>query len=185
MVSLARMKTLLLAACLTTGSSLFADSLDSIPFKTLEGADTSLKAYAGKVVLVVNVASRCGNTPQYAGLEDLYKKFGGDGLVVAGFPCNDFGGQEPGTNAEIKEFCTAKYSVTFPMMDKVHVKGPEQCPLYAALTGPSAQFPGDVKWNFGKFLIGRDGSVIARFEPGVKPEDPKVVEAIAAALKKS
>lgn len=184
-VSLARMKNILLAVGLITGSSVFAAPLDSIPFKTLEGADTSLKAYAGKVVLVVNVASRCGNTPQYAGLEELYKKFSGDGLMVVGFPCNDFGGQEPGTNAEIKEFCTAKYNVTFPMMDKVHVKGPEQCPLYAALTGPSAQFPGDVKWNFGKFLIGRDGSVIARFEPGVKPGDPKVVEAIAAALKKS
>lgn len=149
----------------------------------MDGAETSLKAYAGKVVLIVNVASRCGNTPQYAGLENLNKKFGAEGLVVLGFPCNDFGGQEPGTNAEIKEFCTSKYAVTFPVMDKVHVKGPERAPLYAALTGPSAKFPGDVKWNFGKFLIGRDGAVIARFEPGVKPEDPKVVEAITAALK--
>jgi len=179
------MKNLLLAICLITGSSVFAAPLDSISFKTPDGADTSLKAYAGKVVLVVNVASRCGNTPQYAGLEELYKKFGGEGFVVVGFPCNDFGGQEPGTNAEIKEFCTAKYNVTFPLMDKIHVKGPEQCPLYAALTGPTAAFPGDVKWNFGKFLIGRDGSVLARFEPGVKPEDPKLVEAITAALKKS
>lgn len=168
-----------------TTTALFADSLDSIPFKSMEGTDSSLKSYAGKVLLVVNVASRCGNTPQYAGLENLNKKFGDEGLVVLGFPCNDFGGQEPGTNAEIKEFCTSKYAVTFPIMDKIHVKGPEQAPLYAALTGPAAKFPGDVKWNFGKFLIGRDGSVIARFEPGVKPEDPKVVEAITAALKQS
>ena len=177
------MKTLLLALSLMSATSLFAGSLDSIPFKTIDGTDTSLKAYAGKAILVVNVASRCGNTPQYAGLENLYKKFGDEGFVVVGFPCNDFAGQEPGTNAEIKEFCSGKYSVTFPLMDKIHVKGPEQCPLYAALTGPAAKFPGDVKWNFGKFLIARDGSVIARFEPGVKPEDPKVVAAITDALK--
>lgn len=179
------MKNLLLAAALTTAASVCASTPDSIPFKTMDGTETSLKAYAGKVVLIVNVASRCGNTPQYAGLENLNKKFAGEGLVVLGFPCNDFGGQEPGTNAEIKEFCTSKYAVTFPLMDKVHVKGPEQAPLYAALTGPSAKFPGDVKWNFGKFLIGRDGAVIARFDPKLKPEDPQVVEAITAALKQS
>jgi glutathione peroxidase len=177
------MKSLLLALSLMAATSLFADSLDSIPFKTIDGTDTSLKAYAGKAVLVVNVASRCGNTPQYAGLENLYKEFGPEGFVIVGFPCNDFAGQEPGTNAEIQQFCTSKYSVTFPLMDKIHVKGPLQCPLYAALTGPTAKFPGDVKWNFGKFLIARDGSVVARFEPGVKPEDPKVVEAITTALK--
>ena len=177
------MKSLLLAFCLTAAPSVFAGALDSIPFKTPDGTETSLKAYAGKVVLVVNVASRCGNTPQYAGLENLYKKFGGEGLVIIGFPCNDFGGQEPGTNAEIKEFCSTKYDVTFPLMDKIHVKGAEQCPLYAALTGPSAKFPGDVKWNFGKFLIGRDGLVLERFEPKVKPEDPKLLEAITNALK--
>jgi glutathione peroxidase len=103
--------------------------------------------------------------------------------VVVGFPCNDFAGQEPGTNADIEKFCSSKYRVTFPLMDKIHVKGPKQCPLYAALTGPSAKFPGDVKWNFGKFLIARDGTVLARFEPGVQPQDPKVVDAIVAALK--
>jgi glutathione peroxidase len=177
------MKKLLMTLSLAATTPLFAASLDAIPFKTIDGAESSLKAFAGKVVLIVNVASRCGNTPQYAGLEELYKKFGAEGFVVVGFPCNDFGGQEPGTTAEIKEFCSAKFQVTFPLMDKIHVKGPEQCPLFAALTGPSAKFPGDVKWNFGKFLIGRDGSVIARFEPGAKPEDPQVVEAIAAALK--
>ncbi|MEI8313639.1 MAG: glutathione peroxidase [Verrucomicrobiota bacterium] len=178
------MKIRLLALALFSTASLFAASLDAIPFRTIDGADTSLKAFAGKVVLVVNVASRCGNTPQYAGLEALYKKFGPDGFVVVGFPSNDFGGQEPGTNSEIKEFCSSKYAVTFPLMDKVRVKGPEQSPLYAALTGPQAKFPGDVKWNFGKFLIGGNGAVLARFEPGTKPEDPVVVAAITAALKK-
>ena len=177
------MKRLVIALCLLASTSLFGESLADIPFKTAEGTDSSLKAYAGKVVLVVNVASRCGNTPQYAGLEELAKRFGGEGFVVLGFPCNDFGGQEPGTNAEIREFCTTKYQVTFPIMDKVHVKGPDQCPLYTALTGSSAKFPGNVKWNFGKFLIGRDGEVLARFEPGVKPGDPAIVGAIQAALK--
>ena len=184
MLSLDPMKSRLLALSLFTATSLFADSLDAIPFKTNDGSDSSLKAFADKVVLVVNVASKCGNTPQYAGLEALYKKFGPEGFVVLGFPSNDFGGQEPGTNSEIKAFCSSKYAVTFPLMDKVHVKGADQCPLYAALTGPSAKFPGNVKWNFGKFLIGRDGSVLARFEPGTKPEDPAVVAAITAALKK-
>lgn len=183
MVSVAGMKTLFTLLLMIAGTSLFASTIDSIPFKTIDGTDTSLKAYDGKVVLVVNVASRCGNTPQYEGLESLYNKFRSDGFVVVGFPCNDFGGQEPGTNAEIKDFCSMKYHVTFPMMDKIHVKGPEQSPLYAALTGPSAKFPGDVKWNFGKFLIGRNGEVIVRFEPKVKPEAPEVVEAITAALK--
>jgi glutathione peroxidase len=177
------MKSLLLALSLIATTSLFADSLNSIPFKTMDGADTSLQAYAGKVILVVNVASLCGNTPQYAALEDLYKQYADQGLMIVGFPCNDFAHQEPGTNADIQKFCTSKYNVTFPLMDKIHVKGPGQCPLYAALTGPTAKFPGDVKWNFGKFLIARDGSVIARFEPRVKPEDPKVVDAIATALK--
>ena len=177
------MKNLLLALSFLATTSLFADSLATIPFKTIDGADSSLAAYAGKVILVVNVASKCGNTPQYAALEVLYQEYGSQGFVIVGFPCNDFGSQEPGTNSDIKQFCSSKYNVTFPLMDKIHVKGPEQCPLYAGLSGPSAKFPGDVKWNFGKFLIGRDGSVLARFEPGVKPADPKVVGAITAALK--
>jgi glutathione peroxidase len=160
-----------------------AAPIDQTPFKTMDGKDSSLKDYAGKVVLIVNVASRCGNTPQYAALEKLYTQYGSQGLVILGFPCNDFGGQEPGTNEEIKTFCTAKYQVSFPIFDKIHVKGAEQAPLYAALTGPTAKFPGDVKWNFGKFLIGRNGDVLARFEPGVKPDNPAVVSAIEAALK--
>ena len=158
-------------------------TLDQIPFKTTDGKDAALKDYAGKVVLIVNVASRCGNTPQYAGLEKLYLQDASQGFVILGFPCNDFGGQEPGTNEEIKAFCTGKYDVTFPIFDKIHVKGPEQAPLYAGLTGPTAKFPGDVKWNFGKFLIGRKGEVLARFEPGVKPDNPAVISAVEVALK--
>jgi glutathione peroxidase len=130
------------------------------------------------VLLVVNVASKCGNTPQYKELEAVYEKYKDKGLVVMGFPANDFGAQEPGTNDEIKEFCTSKYHVTFPMFDKLHVKGPEQHPLYAELTGDQAPFPGPVKWNFGKFLVGRDGKIVARFEPKTKPDAPEVVEAI-------
>lgn len=160
-----------------------AAPLAEIPFQTAEDQTTSLADSAGKVVLVVNVASRCGNTPQYAGLEDLYKKYGPEGFVVLAFPCNDFGGQEPGTIEEIQAFCTDTYAVTFPLMAKIHVKGKKQAPLYAALAGPEAKFPGEVKWNFGKFLIGRDGEVLARFAPKTKPEDPRVVEAVEAAVK--
>ncbi len=175
--------TALVAVGTLAAASAFASSLQDIPFKDAKGQDTSLKAYAGKVVLVVNVASKCGNTPQYAGLEALQKRFGDQGFTVLGFPCNDFGGQEPGTIAEIQTFCTLTYKVTFPLMDKVHVKGEEQAPLYKALSGPEAKFPGDTKWNFGKFLISRDGEVLARFEPKTQPESPEVVAAIEAALK--
>ena len=177
---------LTLTATFTLGTSLLADDskLQAIPLKDIDGKDTSLKAYAGKVVLAVNVASRCGNTPQYKGLQSLQDKLKDKGLVIVGFPCNDFGAQEPGTNADIKAFCSSKYAVTFPMMDKLHVKGAEQHPLYKELTGPGSAFPGDVKWNFGKFLIGSDGKVIARFEPNVTPEDPKLVKAIEDALAK-
>lgn len=161
-----------------------AKPLGDIPLKDIDGGSTSLKAYAGKVLLVVNVASRCGNTPQYAGLQSLYEKYKDQGLVVLGFPCNDFGAQEPGTNSEVKEFCSSKYKVTFPMFDKLHVKGPDQHPLYAALTGKTGAFPGDVRWNFGKFLIGRDGTPLKRIEPGTKPEDPRLVQAIEEALGK-
>ncbi len=151
----------------------------SIPLKDIDGKDTSLNAFAGKVVLAVNVASHCGNTSQYEGLQSLFEKNKDKGLVVVGFPCNDFGKQEPGTEAEVKEFCSTKYQVTFPMMAKIHVKGPEQHPLYKELTTAR---PGDVKWNFGKFLIGRDGKVLARFEPGLSPDDEKITKAIADAL---
>lgn len=156
--------------------------LYSVPLKDIDGKDTTLKAYAGKALLIVNVASRCGNTPQYSGLEAVWKKYKDQGLVVLGFPCNDFGAQEPGTEADIKQFCTSKYDVTFPMFEKLHVKGPERHPLYAELSGEQAPFPGDVKWNFGKFLVGRDGRIAARFEPKTKPESPEVTAAIEKAL---
>jgi len=150
----------------------------------MAGKESSLKEYAGKVILLVNVASNCGNTPQYAGLEKLYRQYSQQGFVTLGFPCNDFGAQEPGTNDEIKAFCTTKYEVTFPILDKLHVKGTDQAPLYAALTGPEAKFPGDVQWNFGKFLIGKNGEVIARFEPGIKPDSPALISMLESALKK-
>ena len=177
MKTLATLATLLLGFTAMAGSSLY-----DIPLKDIDGKSTSLKAYQGKVLLIVNVASKCGLTPQYEGLEALYEKYKGKGLVVLGFPCNDFAGQEPGTNDEIKAFCSSKYSVTFPLFDKLHVKGAEQHALYTALTGKESPFPGDIQWNFGKFLISRDGTIVKRFEPKTKPDDPGVVGAIEAAL---
>lgn len=157
-------------------------SVYDVPLKDIDGKDTSLKAYQGKAMLIVNVASYCGNTPQYIQLEQLHKEFGKHGLAVLGFPCNDFGKQEPGTNTEIKEFCSTKYKVSFPMFDKVVCKGPDKSPLYQVLTGPGSPFPGDVKWNFGKFLIGKDGKIVKRFEPKTKPDAPEVLEAIKEVL---
>lgn len=180
------MKHMLLALMLSASVAIAADpkSILDIPLKDIDGKDTSLNAYKGKVLLVVNVASQCGLTPQYEALQALHEKFKDAGLVVCGFPCNDFGAQEPGTNAEIKTFCVENYKVSFPMFDKIHVKGSEQHPLYAALTGQDGAFPGNVKWNFGKFLIGRDGSPLKRFEPQTEPTDAEVVSAIEEALAK-
>ena len=158
------------------------NTLQNIPLKDINDQPTSLKAYAGEVVLLVNVASKCGFTRQYSGLEALYKKYKDKGLVVIGVPSNDFGGQEPGSAEEIKAFCKAKFDVTFPLMAKIHVKGPEKHPLYAALTGPDSAFPGEVKWNFQKFLIGRDGRLLGRFESQVTPESPRLIQAIEATL---
>lgn len=160
-----------------------ASALD-FTMKDIDGKDTPLSTYKGKVVLIVNVASKCGYTPQYAGLESLYKKYAGQGLVVLGFPANDFMKQEPGTDAEIKTFCSLKYNVTFPMFSKIVVKGKNKHPLYAFLTGKDTNpnFAGEISWNFAKFLLGRDGKVIARFDPGDTPESPKVLKAIESAL---
>ena len=158
-----------------------AGDISSIPFKTIDGKETSLAAYKGKVVLVVNTASKCGLTPQYEGLEGLQKKYADKGFTVIGFPCNDFNGQEPGTAEEIVTFCKTKYDVSFPLMEKIHVKGEEQHPLYTALTGKDGVFPGDVKWNFGKFLISKDGKAIARFEPRQAPDSPELTAAIEKA----
>ncbi len=179
------MKLLLLLAVLPfalTVSAADAPSLTTIPLKDIEGKATSLKDYQGKVLLLVNVASKCGYTPQYAGLEATHRKFKDKGFSVLGFPCNDFGGQEPGSNEEIKKFCTGNYDVTFPLFDKVKVKGADKHPLYAALTGKEASFPGEVKWNFGKFLISRDGKVLKRWDSGAKPDAKEVSDAIEAAL---
>lgn len=159
-----------------------AAELTTIPFKTITGGDSSLAAYKGKVVLLVNTASKCGLTPQYESLEALQKKYTEKGFTVLGFPCNDFGNQEPGSTEEIVEFCKTRFSVSFPLMEKIHVKGPEQHPLYTALTGKDGAFPGDVKWNFGKFLIGKDGKPIARFEPQEKPDGEAITSAIEKAL---
>lgn len=163
-------------------ASAFAADLTGIEFQTAEGKKTSLKDYSGKVVLIVNLASKCGLTPQYGALEALYKQHKGEGLVVLGFPCNDFGNQEPDSIEEIQKFCKAEYDVSFPVMDKISVKGPEQHKLYAALTGKDGSFPGDVRWNFGKFLIDKDGKAVARFEPTIKPDSPELVGAVEKAL---
>ena len=154
----------------------------TLPLQRLDGSTDTLASYAGRVMLIVNVASKCGLTPQYGGLEATYKKYEDKGFVVIGFPCNDFNGQEPGTIEEIQAFCKAQYDVTFPLMEKISVKGENQHKLYEELTGEKGAFPGDVKWNFGKFLIGRDGKPIARFEPKTVPGSPEVTSAIEKAL---
>jgi glutathione peroxidase len=151
--------------------------------KGIDGKAVDLAAYKGKVVLVVNVASRCGYTGQYAGLQKLYDSHKDKGLVILGFPANDFGAQEPGSDAQIAEFCSAKYGVTFPMFSKITVKGPDKAPLYKSLT-EAADPKGEVAWNFEKFLIGKDGAVIGRFKSGVAPDDAKLVQAIESALAK-
>jgi glutathione peroxidase len=180
-------KTTMLAAsaALILAGAAIAGSLYDYTLNSIDGKPTPLGSFKGQVVLLVNVASRCGYTPQYTGLESLYEKYKDQGLVIVGVPANNFMGQEPGTNEEIKTFCHSKYNVTFPMMAKVSVKGDDTTPLYKFLTEKSTnpEFAGDIKWNFTKFLVGRDGTVIARFEPAVKPDDPAVVAAIEKALK--
>jgi len=151
--------------------------------KKIDGTAVDLSAYKGKVVLIVNVASRCGYTGQYAGLQKLYDTYKDKGLVVLGFPANDFGAQEPGTDAEIASFCSSKYGVTFDMFSKIAVKGAGKAALYKALT-EGATPPGEVSWNFEKFLIGRDGRVVGRYKSGVGPEDKKLTAAIEAELAK-
>ncbi len=151
--------------------------------KKIDGSAADLSQYKGKVVLIVNVASRCGYTPQYAGLQKLYDTYKDKGLVVLGFPANEFGAQEPGSDAEIAQFCSAKYGVTFPMFSKIVVKGPGIAPLYKSLT-EQANPPGDVKWNFEKFLIGRDGTIVGRYKSGVGPDDAELKGAVEAALAK-
>ena len=154
------------------------------PVSTLSGQPSSLGALGDKTLLVVNVASRCGLTPQYAGLERLQERYADRGFSVVGFPCNQFHGQEPGTADEIAEFCSSTYGVSFPLFEKIEVNGPGRHPLYAELTAvPDADGEaGDVQWNFEKFLVSRDGMVLARFRPRTEPEAPEVIEAIEASL---
>lgn len=154
--------------------------------KKLDGKEVNLADYKGKVVLFVNVASKCGLTPQYEGLEELHEKYGKDGLAIIGVPANEFGKQEPGTDGEIAEFCKANYGVKFDMLSKVVVKGEGICPLYKHLTSKETdpKFPGEISWNFEKFLISRDGEIVARFKPKVEPMADEVVEAIETELAK-
>lgn len=179
-------------------------AIQDIALKTITGSDASLGDYAGKVVLAVNVASKCGLTPQYEGLEALYARYRDQGLVVAGFPANDFGAQEPGSNDEIAEFCTTNFGVDFPMFEKIQVTGADKHPLYAALTNAAPTALGDpeafrerlrdfgmtpnpepeILWNFEKFLIGRDGDVVGRFAPTTAPDDAALIGAIEAELAK-
>ncbi len=159
--------------------------ITDIPLKTIKGADATLGDYAGKVLLIVNVASKCGLTPQYEGLEKLYRDYRDDGLVVLGFPANDFAGQEPGTNEDIATFCTTNFGVEFPMFEKIAVKGENKHPLYAALIAQSDAPDAEIAWNFEKFLVGKHGDVVARFAPDITPEDPRVVGAIESELAKT
>ncbi len=179
--------TLILAACVAALVSCSAFSEDAkktvLDFKlnSIDGKPYELSKHKGEVIMLVNVASQCGNTPQYKGLEAMYKKYHEKGLTIIGVPANEFGAQEPGSNDEILKFCTSTYHVTFPMMSKVVVKGDGIDPLYQYLTKESPK-PGDIKWNFAKFLVNRKGEVVDRFEPGLKPEDPKLVTAVEKAL---
>ena len=155
--------------------------------QSLDGKDTDLSDYLGDVVLIVNVASKCGLTPQYTKLQELHTKYGEQGLKVLGFPCNQFGGQEPGSAEQIQKFCSAKYDVSFPLFAKIEVNGKGACDLYKQLTAlqtkPAGK--GDISWNFEKFLVGRDGQVVARFSPRTTPDDAALLEAIEAELAKA
>ena len=148
----------------------------------LDGKSLPLDTFKGKVVLVVNVASKCGLTPQYAALENLYQQFKDKGFSVLGVPCNQFAGQEPGTEQDIQDFCSLNYGVTFPMSSKLEVNGPDRHQLYRLLAGEGAEFPGDITWNFEKFLMGKDGRVLARFSPRTAPDEATVIQAIEKAL---
>jgi glutathione peroxidase len=168
----------LLAGVLMATSLFGASNALEFTLNSIDGNPAPLAQYKGKVVMIVNVASNCGFTPQYAGLEALYEKYKDRGFVILGFPANNFGLQEPGTDEEIKAFCSRKYNVTFPMYAKISVKGEDEHPLYRYLT----ETGGDIQWNFTKFLVGKDGKTIARFESAVKPESPEVASAIEKAL---
>ena len=161
-----------------------AQTVHDFELKTIDGKAQKLATYRGKVLLLVNVASKCGLTPQYAGLEALYEEKKGQGFAVLGFPCNQFGGQEPGSDADVKAFCSTKYDVSFPLFSKLDVNGAARAPLYACLTAEKTKpdGPGDIAWNFAKFVVGKDGRVKARFNPRVEPNDAALRAAIDTAL---
>jgi glutathione peroxidase len=184
-LSTAAGKYLVIGVIVMMTTSLIASSgLYSFTLNSIDGKPAPLADYKGKVVMIVNVASQCGYTPQYSALESIYEKYKGQGFVILGFPANNFGAQEPGTNEEIKTFCTRKYSVTFPMYAKISVKGADQAPLYSYLTKETgAGISGDIKWNFTKFLVDRNGNIVQRFEPAVTPDSKEVTEAIEKQLK--
>lgn len=157
-------------------------SVYDIPLQSIDGSGHLLDAARGKVALIVNVASRCGYTPQYTGLESLYRELQEEGFVVIGCPCNQFGAQEPGTNSDIMRFCQSTYDVSFPMSTRLDVNGAQRHPLYSMLTAPEQGLSGDLEWNFEKFLVSRDGRVLKRYPSGTKPEDAGLLQDIAAAL---
>jgi glutathione peroxidase len=179
------MKTLSLSLCLLSAVAFAASNVHEFTLDALNGTPAPLANFKGKVLLVVNVASQCGYTYQYEGLQALYAKYKDQGFVIAGFPANNFGGQEPGSNAEIGAFCKSKFGVTFPMYSKISVAGKDKAPLYQFLTDKAAnpQTGGVIPWNFTKFLVDRNGKIIARFEPADDPESPEVTAAIEKALK--
>ncbi len=166
------------------GIKMAATSIYDFTVDDIDGAAVKLEQYRGKVVMIVNVASKCGFTPQYEGLQKLYTTYKDSGLVILGFPANNFMRQEPGSDADIKAFCSMNFGVTFPMFSKISVKGEDQHPLYAYLTSKTTnpEFSGDISWNFNKFLVSRDGKIIARFGSRTKPEDAELVEAVKKAL---
>ena len=179
------MKKLLGALCFMSTLMFGASNVLEFTMNSIDGQATPLANYKGKVIMIVNVASRCGYTPQYTQLEAVYEKYKDKGFVILGFPANNFMGQEPGTNGEIKTFCSTKYNVTFPLFSKISVKGDDKAPLYQFLTDKSTNpsTGGDIGWNFTKFLVDRNGKIIQRFDSKVKPDAPEVVSAIEGALK--
>jgi len=179
------MRKNLLTGMIMAASLFGASSALDFTLNSIDGQASPLSQYKGKVVMIVNVASLCGFTPQYTGLEAVYEKYKDKGFVILGFPANNFGSQEPGTNDEIKTFCTRKYNVSFPMFAKISVKGADKAPLYQFLTDKQSNpaSGGEIQWNFTKFLIGKDGRIIQRFESAVEPQSPEVVAAIEKALK--
>ena len=159
-----------------------AAPIHDVAVRDIDGREVKMDAYRGKVMLIVNVASECGYTRQYEGLQALFARYEAKGLVVLGFPCNQFGGQEPGSAAEIKQFCSTTFRVSFPLFEKIEVNGAGRHPLYTVLAGKGSPFPGNIGWNFGKFLVGRDGTILQRFDSGVEPDDAALVSAIERAL---